>query len=339
MFDYDSAAKELKELLAKSQTIVVVQGDNPDADSLGSSLGLESILGESGKDVYMYCGIDAPEHLKFLSGWDRISKDLPNRYDLAIVVDCGAWSLLGNYLKAGANKFPKEKLVIIDEHDLDHDIEARLDIHDRVAVASSEIVFRVCQTAGLKIPAEAANPLAAGILADTLGLTNRSLKDRPEVFEVMPDLVRAGYDPAALQEKRLERLKITPELLHYRGELMQRVEYFNGGKIASITIPHDELKEHSQEFNPTVILDETRMVEGVLVAIGFKQYMRDGKLIRVTGRIRCSNGCEIADKLAMAFGGGGHIYAAGFKVEADNINFDDLKNKVIAEATRLIDSK
>ena len=59
----------------------------------------------------------------------------------------------------------------------------------------------------------------------------------------------------------------------------------------------------------------------------------------VISKIVRFNGCEIADKLAMAFGGGGHIYAAGFKVEADNINFDDLKNKVIAEATRLIDSK
>jgi nanoRNase/pAp phosphatase (c-di-AMP/oligoRNAs hydrolase) len=51
-----------------------------------------------------------------------------------------------------------------------------------------------------------------------------------------------------------------------------------------------------------------RMVEGVAVAVAIKTYP-DGKL---TGKIRVNT--PVADSIAGYFGGGGHAYAAGFKV-------------------------
>ena len=50
-------------------------------------------------------------------------------------------------------------------------------------------------------------------------------------------------------------------------------------------------------------------MEGVKVAIAIKTYP-DGKL---TGKIRCTSGAAVADKIAGYFGGGGHPYAAGFR--------------------------
>ena len=47
---YDESVK-IKQILDSAQEIVVVQADNPDADSLGSSLALEAILDEQGKNV------------------------------------------------------------------------------------------------------------------------------------------------------------------------------------------------------------------------------------------------------------------------------------------------
>ena len=58
-----------------------------------------------------------------------------------------------------------------------------------------------------------------------------------------------------------------------------------------------------------MILEELRLVEGVKVAIAIKTYP-DGK---VTGKIRCTSGASVADKIAGYFGGGGHPYAAGFR--------------------------
>ncbi len=71
------------ELIDGAKTILILQADNPDGDSLASSLALESILAEMGKEPIMVCGIDMPAHLRYLSGWDRVEKDIPSKFDAA----------------------------------------------------------------------------------------------------------------------------------------------------------------------------------------------------------------------------------------------------------------
>src|SRR5690348_9741612 len=78
---------QIKALFDGAQTVVIIQADNPDADSLGSSLALEHMLGDQGKQVYLYCGVDIPGYLHYMSGWDRVSSELPRQFDMSIVVD------------------------------------------------------------------------------------------------------------------------------------------------------------------------------------------------------------------------------------------------------------
>jgi phosphoesterase RecJ-like protein len=69
----------------------------------------------------------------------------------------------------------------------------------------------------------------------------------------------------------------------------------------------------------------------VKVCIGFKTYP-DG---RITAKIRSNPGGHIADKLAAHFGGGGHPYAAGFKV-TDGRKFEEIKQETIRKAEELL---
>ena len=71
----------------------------------------------------------------------------------------------------------------------------------------------------------------------------------------------------------------------------------------------------------------------VVIAIALKTY----KNSRVTGKIRCNYGHAIADKVAEAFGGGGHKYASGFKIE-DVADISELKAKLIEKTTELLES-
>ena len=82
-----------------------------------------------------------------------------------------------------------------------------------------------------------------------------------------------------------------------------------------------------------LVIDDMRMTVGVDVAVGFKVY-QDGK---ITGKIRCNYGKAIADDLASEFGGGGHPYAAGFKI-MDGTSIDQLKQQVIIKASELLDA-
>ena len=104
-------------------------------------------------------------------------------------------------------------------------------------------------------------------------------------------------------------MKKAPEILEYKGRLLQRIEYFLDGKLALIHIPFDEIQAYSDKYNPSVlVLDEMRLVEGVEVTVAIKTYP-DGKL---TGKLLTN--APVAADIAGYFGGGGHPYAAGFRV-------------------------
>lgn len=82
-----STKESIISAISAANKILVIQADNPDSDSLGSALALESILGEQGKYVWMYCGVDIPMYLRYFSGWDRVTAELPSEFDLSIIVD------------------------------------------------------------------------------------------------------------------------------------------------------------------------------------------------------------------------------------------------------------
>ena len=84
-------------------------------------------------------------------------------------------------------------------------------------------------------------------------------------------------------------------------------------------------------YNPNVLfLEEARNISGVKLAISFKSYP-DGK---ITAKIRSNNPDEIsASDIAAVYGGGGHKYAAGFKVY--DWNLSELKKDVVENFTKL----
>lgn len=72
-------------------------------------------------------------------------------------------------------------------------------------------------------------------------------------------------------------------------------------------------------------------VQGVRLCIVFKTYDSG----RVTASVRSNNGSPIAGQLAEHMGGGGHSYAAGFKIE-DGRPFNEVKSECIEYATQLL---
>jgi phosphoesterase RecJ-like protein len=104
-------------------------------------------------------------------------------------------------------------------------------------------------------------------------------------------------------------MKKAPEILAYKGKLLERIEYYLDGALAVVHIPFDEIERYSDKYNPSVlVLDEMRLVEGVELAVAIKTYP-DGKL---TGKLRAN--IPIAEQVAGYFGGGGHVYASGFRI-------------------------
>jgi bifunctional oligoribonuclease and PAP phosphatase NrnA len=330
---------KLAEYFAGKKHIVIVQGDNPDGDSLASSLALDTLLYEQGIDSTMYCSIDVANHLRYLDGWDRCVRDLPSSFDGWILVDCGYLKLLENVQKSGNLAILRSKpLLIVDHHDSPSDMDfADVVVCDPKSGATGQVVYNIASLLEWNISKTVAEYMCVSILADTLGFNSDFLNGNSSPLRVVADLVDKGVNLGELNEKRLKQFQISPEIFRYKAELMQRVQFHMDNRIATIDIPHDEIKEYSMHYNPTVILDDARMVEGLAVAIGFKCYEKSGSIVRITARIRCGFGYAIARDLAQHFpDGGGHIYAAGFKIEGKDLDLQDIKNQTIAKAIELL---
>lgn len=304
---FDSILTTLKD----AQKIVIIQAENPDGDSLGSSLALEELLSEAGKDVTLYCAIDIPKYMHYIRGWDRVEKDWPTDREAAIIVDTSAEALIQQALaQPGVRHFLEtHPVIVIDHHQADEgDLPfATIALNDSSAVATSEIIYRLAEAAGWTITPDAAESMFVSIQADSLGLTTQSTT--AESYRVAAELVALGANPAEVENRRREYMKKPADILKYKGELIERIEYHLDGKLATVHIPWDDIEAYSDRYNPSVlVLDEMRMVEGVEVAVAIKTYP-DGKL---TGKIRVN--APVAERIAGYFGGGGHQYAAGFKV-------------------------
>lgn len=308
--------ESIKARVEQAQKIVIIQPENPDGDSLGSSLALEEILSDLGKQVSLFCPIDMPKYLHYITGWDRVTGEWTGKYDLAIIVDTAAEALLQKTLATpGARHFfETHPVLVLDHHgELDEE-EPTNDLpfpHEFIlsssAASTSELIYDIATGHGWSINEQAAISMYISIAADTLGMTTQSATAK--TFATVAAIVALGAKPYEIETKRREFMKKPADILQYKAELIKRIDYHLDGKLATVHIPWEDIQEYSDRYNPSVlVLDEMRLVEGVEVACAIKTYP-DGKL---TGKLRCNS--PLASAIAGYFGGGGHNYAAGFKL-------------------------
>lgn len=301
---YDSAIQ----LISDAQKIIIIQAENPDGDSLGSSVALEEILGDLGKDVILYCPVEIPKYMRYIKGWDRVVNDFDTSADIAIIVDTAADVLITKVLETpGVRGFLESHPVLVLDH---HTTESNLSFDHTMlstdVVATGELIYGLAAEVGWAINEQAAEDLLIAIMSDSLGLTTQNVT--PQTYFVAGKLAELGASNSAIEERRREFMKKSPEILAYKGELIGRIEYLLGGKLAVVHIPWEDIQKYSDAYNPSVlVLDEMRLVEGVQLGVAIKTYP-DGK---VTGKLRANT--PIAETVAGYFGGGGHKYAAGFR--------------------------
>jgi bifunctional oligoribonuclease and PAP phosphatase NrnA len=331
MVEYPEA-NQIQAAVEAAQKIVIVQADNPDGDSLACSLALEEVFGDMGKDVVLYCGVDIPAHLKYLPGSSRVVKDLPSQFDLSVIVDTASDSLLEQLDKSGGKNWLAAKpSVIIDHHITPPTISFATVICSHKAVATGEVIYELARQLNWRLNSRAKDYIAIAILSDSLGLTSEATTGRS--IHIIAELVEGGVQLAELESARRETMRREPELIHYKGELLKRVEFHKDNRVVTVAIPNEEIVRYSPLYNPPMlVLDDMRLSKGAQLAIAFKIY-DDGKL---TAKIRSNYGFGVADKLAEHFGGGGHPYAAGFKIEHAP-DYRSVIDETINHAAELLD--
>lgn len=298
-----------QDFLKDKNHICIIQAENPDGDSLGATLALEEVLTDQGKTTSLYCPVDIPKYMRYFEGWSRVENEFPYKADGYIIVDTASATLLSKLLDdiAIKNRLTNAPVFVIDHHETAPDLPFEFTSVIEHSIATCKVLYKVFTELKFKINPTCAENLLYGILSDTLGLTSQSIS--AEDYRIAADLIDHGANIAEMEEHRRDYGKKSPRILDYKADLIKRVEYHLDGRFATVLIPFEDIQEYSDEYNPNVlILEELRLVEGVDVAVAIKTYP-DGKL---TGKIRSSK--PIAEQLANYFGGGGHAYAAGFRI-------------------------
>jgi bifunctional oligoribonuclease and PAP phosphatase NrnA len=304
---------EFKEFLSMPRQVVIVTHHKPDADALGSSLGLSGFLKKVGHHVSVITPSDYPSFLNWMPGNDEViiyeeatKEEIATLIDKAAMIFCLDFSALGriNHLgelisKAGAKK------VLIDHH-LEPEHFADFEKWDVKAASTAGLVYELINELGErdKIDARIADCLYAGLMTDTGGFRHNNT--RREEFLIAADLVSLGANPTRVSKliydtNSLERLRLTGYVLSEKLIVLPEL------RTAYMTLTQDELKKFGSQTGDTEgLVNYGLSIEGIRLSVMFHERKDEVKLsFRSLGNFSVN---EFARK---HFDGGGHKNASG----------------------------
>lgn len=327
--DLMAVPQAVVERLRSARRVLTVCHRDPEADALGSALGVALLVEALGGQATPVCADPVPAMYDFLPGMDQFRQapepDVP--YDLIVVTDCGDLERTGRVLTENGDLFGRVPILDIDHHKSNAGFGA-VDWIDAEAAATCEMVTLLAGR--LAVPLDAADgvlsgALMAGVVIDTANFQHPNTT--PRTLRVASELRAAG---APLYEiaRRLFRTKPNGQLQLF-GRILARLESSMDGRVVWSTLEPGDMEvtgsppEHSEGLIDLLAQSETGEV-----AILFKD---QGSITRISVRTR--DGGVDATRLTGAFGGGGHARAAGATLEHV---VGQARELVLAEAERLV---
>lgn len=285
-------------LLKENQSFVLTAHISPDGDSLGSMLALYEFLIRQGKQVAVVLDDTIPDVFRMLPCWDviRTVDEAGNLTpDLLIVLDASSIDRIGRVAE----------IVQATTLNIDHHVSNKgftdYRLLDSEAAATGELIYRLLDEARAPITREMATNLYTAIATDC-GFF-RYANTRPSTMRIGADLLAYGVEPNTIAET-LEQVSL--DTMRLTARVLQTMAFFAEGKIALITVTRDML-EHDESTDE--LINYPRKVEGVEVAVMLKQ--KDEHLVKISMRSKQAD----VSRIAVHFGGGGHIRAAGCSIE------------------------
>jgi len=298
MTDTILPVEEVKEKLVSARAITILTHINPDADTLGTGLGIYTLCKKylSARVEIVNTSNALPIYLDFLPFYGKIKSKMDFEESLIIACDCGSMDRFGVDISG-------REIINIDHHH-SNEMYGTINIVISRYASASQVAYALLKEIW---PIDTASAICfyTALLSDTRNFTTSSVDH--EVFRVAAEMVSLGVDPSEVafhltQRRSLASLRILERALH-------SLTLYLEGRVAVMTITPEDI-EASGATMPDMegIVDYARSLAVVEVAI---------LLIVQQGTIRVSLRSKGADvsRVAAYFGGGGHKVAAGFTME------------------------
>ncbi|MEZ6061540.1 MAG: bifunctional oligoribonuclease/PAP phosphatase NrnA [Planctomycetaceae bacterium] len=297
----------LRSIIENHQSFLITSHVRPDADALGSELGMAAILQAFGKRVTILNATAPPQNLLFMNrngtvcklGEDLEKADIPQT-DVCIVVDTSAWQQLGAMAdvvqKAGGIR------VVIDHH-ISSDNLGATEFRDIEAAATGELIFEAAQALGIEFDADTAAFLYAAIATDTGWFRFPSTTAR--TMKIAASLMQCGAEPHVLyglvnEQRSLAQVRLA-------GRVLSRIHTECDGRLVWISADKTDFEETKALPSDTESLVNQCLTvagsEAAFIAVELQSGM-------VKFSLRCRPPYDVA-ALAEKFSGGGHKLASG----------------------------
>ncbi len=310
-------SQAFKALLDSPKKITIVTHHKPDADALGSSLGLAAFLEKKGHEVTVISPTDYPNFLAWMSGNDKVivfnegneslSADIVNSSDVVFCLDFNSLDRINELGPIIANSDTTKVLV---DHHLEPDHFADFEFSDTGAAATAELVYELIVGLGDRelIDANIANALYAGLMTDTGNFRHPSTS--AAVHTITADLINLGADVSAVAKliydnNSLNRLKFIGFAL------TERLTVLKDLSTAYFAITREDLNRFNSQTGDTEgLVNYALSIAGIKMAAVIID-----RSVMVKMSFRSVGDFSVNEFARKHFEGGGHKNAAGGKSE------------------------
>ena len=312
----------VRDTLLQGHSFLLTSHAHLDGDSLGSQLALAGALQQLGKQVRIINSDPAPALYAFLPDMStiEIAAAVEDPFDAVVVLECSTLS------RPGVAGLEARLLINIDHH-AGNVMYGDINWHDVSACACAEMVFELIEALGAHLTPALATHLYVAILTDTGSFRHAHITAR--TFEICRQVAETGVDAAGVAAQvynngSLGRLRLT-------GMLLDRMQLEHDQRIAVLTLNDAMLAEAGCDSDDLEGIVNLPLAARDVRAVIFLKETDDG--LRVS--LRSKDAVDVR-QVAVSFGGGGHLNAAGFTVEHPT---PETRGQMIAHvATAITDS-
>lgn len=307
---YASALNACLHEIEAAQNIVLTTHINPDGDAIGSELALHLFLTELGKSSVIINPDPTPKNFEFLTGSNEIqvyqteshTRAIENA-DAVIILDVNSQRRFAPVSEAIANA--RARKIVIDHH-LDPEPFADVYLVDPNICSTGQIVMHLIQTASPETLNRAiAEALYAAIMTDSGNF--RFPRTDSALHRLIAQLLEAGADPTHIYEEIYNQGSFSRAVL--LGKALASMQMYHNGRLCIMTVTIDMIEQAGAEDDNTEgFVDHTLAIKGVMMGVLVRETKEAVKL-----SVRSKNDVP-ANAVAVFFGGGGHLNAAGARV-------------------------
>ncbi|WP_026956299.1 DHH family phosphoesterase [Algoriphagus vanfongensis] len=310
------AVASFKKELSSPKKIFITTHVKPDADALGSSLGLANYLIKKGHEVTVVTPTDYPSFLTWMKGNDSVldfsredhQKKATQALDEADMIFCLDFSSLKRVNDLGEMIRQSDAYTVNIDHHQDPEDFADFRYWSTQAAATCELIYELIVKIGDKnlIDKDIAECLYAGIMTDTGGF--RHPNTTKNVHLVVAELIEIGANASQIanwiyDSNSVNRLKFIGFAISRRLVVLEDLH------TAYFTISKKDLKKYQSRTGDTEgLVNYALSLDGIKLAALFSE-REDG--IKIS--FRSSSDVAVNKFAASYFNGGGHKNAAGGK--------------------------